>query len=128
MTNEIELSIWDRKFKLSVEYDCYEGESVTVSQKKSLKSFLDHPDWLKQAKADVEGYCRDAVFEDDDNEKKDNIFSYVKPEYLFIIRDEKKPRVALICDYRYDPEHGLAIVFSNEGKVKIGGQDIIYRL
>ena len=30
-----------------------------------------------------------------------------------------------MCKYRYDPEHGLAVVFSHEGKVSVGIQDII---
>ena len=60
-----------------------------------------------------------------ENQKKDNIFSYIKPEYLFVVRDEKKPRLALICKYRYDPEHGLAIVFTTDGKASVKTQDLL---
>ena len=30
-----------------------------------------------------------------------------------------------MCKYRYDEEHGLAVVFYSEGKVTVGDQDII---
>ena len=59
------------------------------------------------------------------NIKKDNIFSYIKPDYLFVKRDDECPRVALMCKYRYEPENGLAIVYSSDGKAKVGIQDII---
>ena len=72
----------------------------------------------------VEKYCRDLLIEDVDNGKKDNIFSYVKPEYLFV-KHEDKPRVAIMCKYRYDMEHGLAVVFSADGDISVGPQDII---
>lgn len=82
-------------------------------------------EWLEQAKKSVEKFCKDQVKRDKENDKKDNIFSYVKPEYVFVKRDEKQPRVALMCKYRYDLEHGLAIVFSSDGKISVGSQDII---
>ena len=30
-----------------------------------------------------------------------------------------------MCKYRYDEEHGLAVVFDSERKVTVGDQDII---
>jgi hypothetical protein len=63
--------------------------------------------------------------EDKGNQKKDNIFSYVKPEYLFVEHDNETPRIALMCKCRYELEHGLAVVFSTDGDVDVGIQDII---
>jgi hypothetical protein len=62
---------------------------------------------------------------DEDNQKKDNIFSYEKPDYLLVKRDKEKPRIALMCKCRYEPEHGLTVVFTSEGDVDVGIQDII---
>ena len=31
----------------------------------------------------------------------------------------------MMCKYKYDPEHGMAIVYSADGKVTVGIQDII---
>ncbi len=110
---------------MTVEYDCYSGESVTKEQEMALKEFSLHPEWIANAKNALEDYCKERVSEDDENSKKDNVFSYIKPDYLFIKRDKDHPRVAIMCKYRYDPEHGLAIVFSHEGEVTVGLQDII---
>lgn len=125
MIKTLKLLIWGRDFSIPIEYDCYEGETITPQQVKALNDFVAHSDWLNKAKDCVEKYCKDSVMEDTENAKKDNIFSYVKPEYLFVKRDEKHPKVVLICKYRYDLEHGLAIVFSFDGKISVGSQDMI---
>ncbi|MBQ2794298.1 MAG: hypothetical protein IJF05_06355 [Clostridia bacterium] len=125
MINTLDITIWSRAFSLPVEYDCYEGETVTREQIEAIQRFIKHMEWLEQAKKSVEKFCKDQVKRDKENDKKDNIFSYVKPEYVFVKRDEKQPRVALMCKYRYDLEHGLAIVFSSDGKISVGSQDII---
>jgi len=33
--------------------------------------------------------------------------------------------VAIMCKYKYDIEHGIAIVFFSDGKIEVGTQDII---
>ena len=71
-----------------------------------------------------ERFCREEVIADSENNKKDNIFSYIKPEYIFV-KCEDHPRVAIMCKYRYDIEHGLAVVFATDGSVTVGLQDFI---
>lgn len=125
MTKPIVLEIWGREFSLPVDYDCYEGEEITETQIRALKQFITHTEWIEQSKSAVENYCKEQVMSDDENNKKDNIFSYIKPECLFVKRDKDNPRIALMCKYRYDLEHGLAVVFSSDGEVAVGLQDII---
>jgi len=125
MIDELELTIWGRKFLLPIVYECYVGESVTENQISALELFVRHLDWIEKSKVDIVNYCKDKVLEDEENDKKDNIFSYIKPEQLFIKHDLENPRIAMMCKYRYDPEHGLAVVFSSEGEVIVGTQDII---
>lgn len=125
MINEIKIKIWDREFTLPIEYDCAENEEVTAAQTEALNSFVSHAEWVEKARKVVEDYCKDALYEDEENQKKDNIFSYVKPKYLFIRHDEKNPRIALMCNYRYDVEHGLAVIFSADGGISVGMQDDI---
>lgn len=122
MTNT-KINIWEREFDLNIEYDCYEGETVTQSQIDMLNKFLANKNWLEHAKQKVEEYCKEEVMQDDQNTKKDNIFSYIKPDYLFVKRSQQK--LAIMCKYRYEPEHGLAVVFDYSGKITIGIQDII---
>lgn len=125
MTKPIVLEIWGREFSLPVDYDCYEGEEITEAQIRALKQFRTHTERIEQSKSAVENYCKEQVMSDDENNKKDNIFSYIKPECLFVKRDKENPRIALMCKYRYDLEHGLAVVFSSDGEVAVGLQDII---
>ena len=125
MIESLETTIWGRKFTLPVEYDCYEGEEVTKAQIQALKYFRSHTEWIEKSRSIVEKYCREQVMSDDENAKKDNIFSYIKPECLFVKRDKENPRIALMCKYRYDLEHGLAVIFSSDGEVTVGMQDII---
>ena len=125
MIETMKLTIWEREFSLPIEYDCYEGEDVTKEQKTAVNNFAKHKEWIDASKSIVEAFCREQVLEDEDNQKKDNIFSYIKPDYLFVKRDDENPRVAMMCKYKYEPEHGLAIVYSTDGKATVGIQDII---
>lgn len=124
MINELNISIWERTFLLPVEYDCYDDEVVTAAQKSAVKTLTIHPEWITSAKEHVERFCREEVIADSENNKKDNIFSYIKPDYLFVKREDH-PRVAIMCKYRYDIEHGLAVVFATDGSVTVGLQDFI---
>lgn len=124
MIDNLSISIWGRDFELPVNYNCYEGEKVTKEQILLLEEFIAHPEWIDHAKVIVENYCRQEVLEDDENQKKDNIFSYIKPTSVFV-KHVKKPRMALICKYRYDEEHGLAVIFDKVGNITVGSEDII---
>lgn len=125
MIDSVDITIWGRVFVLPIEYNCYDGEVVLEVQVAALETFLTHKEWIEKAKGCVEDHCRDDVMDDESNNKKDNIFSYIKPECIFIKHESSRPRVAIMCKYRYDLEHGLAVVFSSDGKVTVGMQDII---
>lgn len=124
MIEKINISIWNRSFELPINYNCYEGEKVTKEQIVLLNKFIEHPEWIDNSKDAVENYCRQQVLEDEENQKVENIFSYIKPMSVFV-KNVKKPRIGLICKYRYDEEHGLAIVFDETGSISVGSEDII---
>lgn len=124
MIKNLDICIWGRELSVPVDYNCYVGRTPLYEQEVALKTFLDHPEWLENAKELVEQFCREQVMEDSENDKKDNIFSYIKPQGFFV-KHEKNSRIALMCKYRYDIEHGIAIVFSSTGEVTVGPQDII---
>ena len=125
MIKELKLTIWGREFILPVAYRCHDGDNITKAQIEAVDAFGNNLQLIEQSKIYVEQYCREDVLDDGNNLKKGNIFSYIKPEYIFVKHDEQRPRVALMCNYRYDPEHGLAVVFSADGKITVGLQDII---
>ena len=125
MIKTLNVEIWGRRFSLNVEYDCYVGEEITSEQIEAVERLNANTSWFNKVKDDVVKYCKIEVDGDDKNQNKDNIFSYIKPEAVFVKRDTQKSRIALMCKYRYDPEHGLAIVFDRNGNVTIGPQDVI---
>lgn len=124
MIKHLEICIWGRDFSVPVDYNCYDGEHLLPGQTDAIHIFLNHPEWLEKAKGSVEQYCHEQVMEDNENSKKENVFSYIKPQGFFVRREEN-PRIALMCKYRYDDEHGIAIVFDSDGRVTVGPQDII---
>lgn len=125
MINSLEVTIWGRVFVLPIVYDCLSDGIITEFQKKAIDNFAAHLEWVDQSKRIVEDYCKEEVNDDDSNKKKDNIFSYIKPEQLYVKRLGQQPEVALMCKYRYDLENGLTVVFDHEGNVSVGPQDMI---
>lgn len=125
MIETLKITIWDREFQLPVRYDCYKGEQILQSQISMVETLSKKAEWIEKAKKEVVKFCKKAVKEDATNTKKDNIFSYVKPVSVFVKHDDEKPRIALMCNYKYDMENGLAVVFTQKGKITVGLQDII---
>lgn len=121
-TDSIKLNIYNKEFKLSIKYHKYTGQDVLDSQYETASKF-------KNAKINAsldkvkKFIIRDSQNYDDSVDSIDHIFKYIRPKYLFIPRD--KGVAAIMCDYKYDPEHGLAIVFKNGSCTNVGPQDII---
>lgn len=121
--NKKKITIWDREFELNVIYECYPGEEVLQSQKDAV-SWLDDENIILSTLDIVKDYvCKTA------NEKLnlpiENIFKYVIPKNIFIPHSNKDTKLAIMCNYKFDIEHGIAIVFENRQFKEIGMQDII---
>lgn len=119
------MMIWGRAFELKIEYDCCFGEDVLPNQVQAIEKLVCSQDIISEAKGKVETYCLSKNPVEIGTKHIENIFKYVMPKYLFVRRNADKRVVAIMCNYRFDPEHGIAIVFENEKQVCIGNQDII---
>ncbi len=115
-------SIWGRELELEIIYDCYDGEKVLPIQKEAYNAFVMDGNEMNNSKEAVKKYCLEENKEEIGTDRIDNIFKYVMPESIFIKRDG---RVALLCKYRYDMEHGIAVVFMDGKFIEVGSQDII---
>lgn len=115
--------IWGRKLSIDVIFDHYEGEDILPVQKEAIERFLENVEVVDAAETKVKKYClkSDQIKED----KIDNIFRYVKPKALIAMRSKKDRIVVLLCDYKLDLEHGLAIEFKNEKFRRIGNGEIV---
>lgn len=75
----------------------------------------------------LKDYClkidKDKIIE----ENIENIYKYVNPKSLYIprINNSNRRKIALLCDYKFNPDDGIAIVFKNEKFYDIGTGNII---
>lgn len=144
--DNINLNLWDREFNLEVVYDQYEGEEILLNQEDALNKFIElintkqekniqeetkqeeakqRKNILEEAKQGIIKY----IFEEDkdklEEEEITNIFKYIIPTALYIERTEDKRIVDLMCEYKFDIEHGLAIQFENEQFKMVVKQDYV---
>lgn len=119
---DIQKTIWGRKLQLKVSFDCFEDEEILPTQKEALDNLLEN--WLAVDKSldSVKQYCEEYSDGNIAAGEIINIYKYVVPKSLFVIR-EPKGSVALMCNFKLDPEHGLAIVFKNGKLDRICSQD-----
>ena len=118
------LLIWNREFDLRVVFDSYDEEVLPI-QEQALEAFLKSENTIQESKQQLEKYILNDEYAEIEGNSIDNIFKYVIPTDLYIPRTLETRTVALLCDYRFDEEHGIAIVFENEQFKEIGEQDIV---
>ena len=118
------LLIWNREFDLRVVFDSYDEEVLPI-QEQALEAFLKSENTIQESKQQLEKYILNDEYAEIEGNSIDNIFKYVIPTDIYIPRTPETRTVALLCDYRFDEEHGLAIVFENEQFKEIGEQDIV---
>lgn len=119
------ITIWERQFDLQVIFDCFDNEEVLPIQEQALEAFLKAENTIQESKQQLEKYILNDEYAEIEGNSIDNIFKYVIPTDLYIPRTPETRTVALLCDYRFDEEHGIAIVFENEQFKEIGEQDIV---
>lgn len=118
------INIWDRVFDLSVVYECYSGEEVLESQKEAVAMLEDSKGEVAGSLEAVKEYVRKTAGGQlaDDIE---NIFKYVMPKSIFVPHTKKNRIASILCNYKFDMEHGIAVVFENGKLQKVGPQDIV---
>ncbi len=121
--NKVKVCIWGRDFELPVSFQNYPGEEVTQVQQHTLDAIpsVNYSGSL----ASVEQYILKYNGTEIGSDHVDNIFKYVMPKNVLITRNDKDRQFAVMCNYKFDMEHGLAVVFENEEFKTVGAQDII---
>ena len=125
MNDKIKVTIWGRELELGITYDCYSGEEILEAQKDAVQAFVKATNNIDKALDSVKKYCLSENKEEIGSSTIENIFKFVAPKYLYIVRDAKKHVVSIMCNYKFDVENGIAIVFENEQFSKIVKQNII---
>lgn len=128
MNNEMimEFEIWGRVLPIKINYDCFEGEDITEVQRETYDQFFQNKEQvLTEAFNAIKNYCMND-YSELITDNFENIFKYVKPKELYIKRSVSGKRIAgLLCNFKFDMEHGLAVYIENGIVTKVGSQDII---
>lgn len=106
------MNIWGKECTLKVIFECYGDQNPTEEQQSRLGSFLNYNNEVEVALIKLKQYC----LEDEHMQgvgEITNIFDYFSPNSIYIKRNKKQKIVALLCDYKFDIEHGIAIVFED---------------
>lgn len=122
--NKEKLNLWNREFELFISYSCYPGEEVTDIQTDAAKEFCEDTSVALSALDALKQYIEKSSDMAVRASEIDNIFKYVMPKSIFVPRAEKKV-IAIICNYKFDIENGIAVVFENGTLKEIGPQEII---
>ncbi len=122
--NKIKMNIWGRDFDLPVMIKQFKGKDITDEQNDAVEKFESSEKMVNAAKDEVEKYIIKNGLKDAGVDSVDNIFKYVIPKTISVPKSKKRI-VAIMCNFKFDMEHGLAIVFEDEKLKKIGPQDIV---
>lgn len=123
--SKCKMSIWERKFELPLMYECYAGEEVLESQKEAFAMLEDNAKELAESLDQVKKYVKETSTGQLEGDEIENIFKYVIPKSIFIPHSKKGYTVAIMCNYKFDIEHGIAVVFEKGQFKKVGPQDIV---
>lgn len=123
--NKSKITIWDRAFELPVVYECYAGETVLASQREALVLLEDNVAEVTESLDAVKKYVRKTGAGQLADDAIENIFKYVMPKSIFVRHSKKRRIAAIMCNYKFDMEHGIAVVFENGKFKEIGAQDIV---
>ena len=122
--SKIKTEIWGREFELPIIVKKFSGEDSTETQKEAVERFKNNLQLINAAKPEVEKYILENGLKDNGITEVDNIFKYVIPKTISV--PQVKDRVvAVMCDFKFDMENGLAIVFENEKFKEVGCQDLV---
>ena len=121
--SKVNVRIWDREFELAVSYQNYPGEDVTENQQKIITTVptVDYD----AAKDGVKGYIRKFFASELGDDSLDNIFRFVMPKSILVPRTEDLNVFAILCNFKLDMEHGIAVVFEDGKFKKAGPQDLV---
>ena len=117
------LKIWGREFELNVVYECYPGEEVLDSQRAAFEQLCNTSN-IDAALGYVKAYVKNTAKLQVES-PIDNIFKYVMPKSIYVPHNKKAAQIVIMCNYKFDTEHGIAVVFENGKFKEIGTQDII---
>ena len=122
--SKVKTTIWGREFELPVIVKQFKGKDVTEIQEDAVDQLERNMVIFDSAESEIEKYILKNGLKETGISEVDNIFKYVMPKSISVPKAKKRV-VALMCNYKFDMEHGIAVIFEDEKFKKIGPQDLV---
>lgn len=122
--SKVKTTIWGREFELPIIVKQFKGKDVTEIQEDAVDQLERNMIIFDSAESEVEKYILKNGLKENGISEVDNIFKYVMPKSISVPKAKKRV-VALMCNYKFDMEHGIAVIFEDEKFKKVGPQDLV---
>lgn len=124
MTGTVKANLWGSEVELDVYFEQLDFEEPTDVQLDAFAradAIWPHAD---DAIPSIIDYLKKEALEIGAHFEEDSWRSLVHPTTLFVAESDNRT-VAILCEFDFDPEHGLAVVFEDEQFTAVGSQDIV---
>ena len=122
--SKVKTTIWGREFELPVIVKQFKGKDVTEIQEDAVDQLERNMVIFDSAESEIEKYILKNGLKENGISEVDNIFKYVMPKSISVPKAKKRV-VALMCNYKFDMENGIAVIFEDEKFKKVGPQDLV---
>ena len=122
--SKVKTTIWGREFELPVIVKQFKGKDVTEIQEDAVDQLERNMVIFDSAESEIEKYILKNGLKENGISEVDNIFKYVMTKSISVPKAKKRV-VALMCNYKFDMEHGIAVIFEDEKFKKVGPQDLV---
>lgn len=121
---KMNITIYGREFNLPIEFDLLDDEKETSNQLEAVKKFKGLKK-IDDSLKELVKYCYKKNPDEFNYKDGDNIFKYVMPKYIYVPRNNNSRVIAIMCNYKFDQDNGIAIVYKNEKYNNVVNQSVV---
>lgn len=119
-------TIWGKPFELPVKYNRYTNKEPVQQQYDEFEKFVKNNSVIDAGLAEIKAYCLKRDLENIPSGVINDIFEYVKPKAIYVdIVIKGEVLIGLMCDYIFDEDDGIAVVFKDGKFLEVGSQNIV---
>ena len=119
------MTIWGRELCLPIEYSASIEFKELMKIELSVKEFMDNSaEIILKSQFSVVSYAKKFAASVG-RTTSDDLFDYITPHMLLVNSDDGSIYIALLCGFKYDPEHDIAIIYRDQKLVEVGSQDLV---
>lgn len=119
------LVIWGKQFSMPVQYAGPAEPEASADLDQAIQAFIaDSADITSKSILKLKAYIKGKA-ETIGSVAPENLFDSITPQMLLVTIDEGDALIALLCGFKFDPEHDIALIFRNNSLDEVGNQDLI---